>query len=131
MRSPSQIIIFKTPASSSEDGNSDPYQDALIPNSYIPSFVSVLSETYRLGELNEIIQSGLGSKDQAKANERGLGDGGLDEGRGAMEGDRTRWEGVIVSSKRGAEGWMQAVENIRRSIYTHLDGHGLWLINEM
>ncbi|WVR03342.1 hypothetical protein IAU60_000333 [Kwoniella sp. DSM 27419] len=80
-RSQVPVILFKTP---SPDAEHDPYARCLATTSYRPVFVPVLDETYDGTALERIL-----------------------EGDGA-EG---HWEGVVITSRRGAEGWVRAVQD--------------------
>ena len=59
----------------------DPYHVQFAGSGYIPISIQVLSETFLTGDLREIIAS-----------------------------EEVGWEGVILMSRRGAEGWIKAVE---------------------
>ncbi|OXC71287.1 hypothetical protein AYX13_00154 [Cryptococcus neoformans] len=81
------VILFKTPHPSP---STDPYQHAFSKSAssssnsaekYQPHFIPVLQETYHLSEIVKIIEEG---PDQ--------------------------WEGVIVTSRRGMEGWVKGVQ---------------------
>ncbi|WRT63608.1 uncharacterized protein IL334_000531 [Kwoniella shivajii] len=90
------VILFKTPSSSSSSSSlssssasNDPYTQALSSTNYQPTHIPVLEERYDTAELASIIQRG---------------------------GDE--WEGVIITSRRGAEGWIQAVNHHLKSTST-------------
>ncbi|ODO01947.1 hypothetical protein L198_02678 [Cryptococcus wingfieldii CBS 7118] len=81
-RTPNPVILFKTPNSSLAD---DPYHAALsrpcLSSQYQPHWVPVLQETYSIDELVPFLEDGP-----------------------------IQWEGIIVTSRRGMEGWVRAVQ---------------------
>ncbi|WVQ76381.1 hypothetical protein IAR50_006046 [Cryptococcus sp. DSM 104548] len=81
-RTPTPVILFKTPNSSLDE---DPYHVAFsqprLSSQFQPHLIPVLQETYSLGELISFIESGP-----------------------------SNWEGIIVTSRRGMEGWVRAVQ---------------------
>ncbi|WWD22338.1 hypothetical protein CI109_106829 [Kwoniella shandongensis] len=66
---------------SSSSSSSDPYALALTPAAYTAHFVPVLTEEYESASLLELLRDGC-----------------------------EQWEGVVVTSKRGMEGWVKSVE---------------------
>nr|ODO04379.1 hypothetical protein L204_00738 [Cryptococcus depauperatus CBS 7855] len=78
------IILFKTPCPTT---TSDSYhlmlsqQYSALSFSYQPRFISVLTETHVITDLVPVIENGP-----------------------------DRWDGIIVTSKRGVEGWVRGVE---------------------
>ncbi|WWC85536.1 uncharacterized protein L201_000400 [Kwoniella dendrophila CBS 6074] len=60
----------------------DPYNKILSSTSYDPTFIPVLEETYSIDDLQPILKAGP-----------------------------SRYEGVIITSRRGAEGWNRAVNH--------------------
>ena len=56
---------------------------AALSSNYTPYFVPVLQETFHLDDLCTLLTG------------------------------RTEWEGVIITSRRGAEAWVQAVDRVR------------------
>ncbi|WWC57829.1 uncharacterized protein I303_100364 [Kwoniella dejecticola CBS 10117] len=95
MSTSTPIILFKTP---SPTVSLDPYYQTLTSTSssssssssrsstsstYDPTFIPVLEETYTTIDLVPIIEAGP-----------------------------SKWEGVIITSRRGAEGWVRAVSQI-------------------
>ncbi|WVQ94035.1 hypothetical protein IAU59_001113 [Kwoniella sp. CBS 9459] len=121
-----RVLLFKTP---SPDIQSDPYTSALASTSYKATFIPVLEERYTVDELVPIIAAQAGSQDD---RDGGDGEAGRDaKGRGAYQevsrnglGSDTRgcsralrsWEGVVITSRRGAEGWIRAVKSHLESI---------------
>ncbi|WVW81494.1 hypothetical protein I302_103488 [Kwoniella bestiolae CBS 10118] len=65
---------------------SDPYTQTLASTSYDTRFIPVLEETYDTSLLTPILESGS-----------------------------EKWEGVIITSRRGAEGWVRAVRQYTSS----------------
>mgnify|MGYP002718868649 CR=1 FL=1 len=86
----STVVLFKTPVhgvqgeNGGEAAGGDPYAETLRQGGFDTAFVPVLQEEYHLEEVCAVLQS--------------------DE----------EWEGVVVTSKRGAEGWVRAVSKLRR-----------------
>ena len=78
-----RVILFKTPVPAcEEDSRTDPYHTILSSGGFLPSLVPVLEDTYHLDALREVLVS------------------------------KEEWQGVIVTSKRGAEGWTRAVNSL-------------------
>ncbi|WWC97312.1 hypothetical protein V866_004191 [Kwoniella sp. B9012] len=75
----------------------DPYTQSLSSTSYQPTFIPVLEETYDTTSLVPI-----------------------------LEGGSENWEGVIITSRRGAEGWVRAVSESRASSSKKGKGKGRW-----
>ena len=62
---------------------SDPYHVLLTRHGYAAEPIPVLTETFRVDELGAIIEDGPG-----------------------------KWEGVVMMSRRGAEGWVRAAQGV-------------------
>lgn len=75
-------IVLCKTASSNEDGV-DAYREAFETVGLQVQYIPVLQEDFRLDELRAVLQDGNG-----------------------------RWAGVVITSKRGAEAWLKAVEGI-------------------
>ncbi|WWD06084.1 hypothetical protein V865_004169 [Kwoniella europaea PYCC6329] len=75
----------------------DPYTQSLSSTSYQPTFIPVLEETYDTSSLVPILEGGC-----------------------------EHWEGVIITSRRGAEGWVRAVSESRASSSKKGKGKGRW-----
>ncbi|OCF36063.1 hypothetical protein I316_01935 [Kwoniella heveanensis BCC8398] len=102
-----QVILFKTPT---PDISSDTYTAVLSSAAYEATFVPVLEERYTVDELVPIISV------QAEAGYRvGKDKDNADGGARTKEADdtdqRCSWEGVVITSRRGAEGWIRAVKS--------------------
>jgi uroporphyrinogen-III synthase len=72
-------IVLCKTASSNEDGV-DAYREAFETVGFQVQYIPVLQEDFRLDELRAVLQDRNG-----------------------------RWAGVVITSKRGAEAWIQAV----------------------
>lgn len=100
------VILFKTP---SEPPSSDAYHIRLTDAGFHPLFVPVLAERWVLRQLVGILRGGRGAglgEEISVEKENTAGNGSEDE---ATEiASAVEWEGVIISSRRGAEGWIQA-----------------------
>jgi uroporphyrinogen-III synthase len=83
---PVPVVLFKTPT---EPLASDSYQLRLTEAGYSPIFVNVLAERWLTEKLVGILLEGNGRH------------------RGELE-RKQEWEGVVITSRRGAEGWVQA-----------------------
>lgn len=97
------VILFKTPHPSP---STDPYHHAFSESAssssnsaekYQTHFIPVLNETYHLQEIVKIIEEG---PDQ--------------------------WEGVIVTSRRGMEGWVKGVQTYLGGTGKGKEGEGAW-----
>ncbi|KAK6904952.1 hypothetical protein I204_08057 [Kwoniella mangroviensis CBS 8886] len=73
----------------------DPYSQSLSSKSYQPTFIPVLEETY---DTSSLVPS--------------------------LEGGSEHWEGVIITSRRGAEGWVRAVTQSRIGTVASPKGKG-------
>ena len=81
------VLLFKTPQPG-RPSETDPYHRLLTASGLAPVFVPVLEETFQTGELESV----LASRDE-----------------------RERYDAVIVTSRRGAEGWIRAASAVQRS----------------
>jgi uroporphyrinogen-III synthase len=89
------VILFKTPHCG-EDTSSDPYARLLGAHRFEASFIPVLEDTYDTTRLEEVIRAGSQTCDPTG------------EGVGM-------YDAVIITSKRGAEGWVRAARNVQAS----------------
>ena len=92
-----RIVLLKTPPSPSADQN-DPYRSQFENAGYEVDYVPVLKEEYQIEELSRLL---LG-------DDNGNGSGGGEVGEAGAAGGE--WAGVVITSKRGAEGWIKAAE---------------------
>jgi hypothetical protein len=99
------VILFKT---HSEPPSSDAYHIRLTEAGFRPLFVPVLAERWVLSQLVGILRgdhAGLREKTPVE----GCAMSGTEDNGTEIARD-VGWEGVIVSSRRGAEGWIQAAK---------------------
>lgn len=99
-----RIVLFKTPASTSPSKNrnieQDPYHSAFHQSGWDARLIPVLDEVFTTDELEDLL-------------------------RGAESGDiREGLTGVIITSKRGAEGWVQAMRSVISSNAVELESEG-------
>ena len=86
------VILFKTPQSESKP-STDPYYELLNQYGYETTFVPVLEDAYDTAAL-----------------ERVLG-GDVEDNRG--ERVNAGFDGIIITSRRGAEGWMSSARTVQ------------------
>jgi hypothetical protein len=99
------VILFKTP---SEPPSSDAYHIRLTDAGFHPLFVPVLAERWVLSQLVGILRGGCTGLRGETSVENTAGSGSEDQGKEIATA--VEWEGVIVSSRRGVEGWIQAAK---------------------
>lgn len=87
------VVLFKTPQS--EFGPSaDPYYKLLHQHGYETTFVPVLEDAYDTAELERVL---VGGDVEGNRGERVNAD----------------FDGIIITSRRGAEGWLRAARNVQ------------------
>ena len=82
-----QIVFFKTPTSP-DNIEQDPYHSIFSTRGYEATFIPVLEEVFSTDELEGILSERSGLQGSEKEN---------------------ALEGIIITSRRGAEGWIRAV----------------------
>lgn len=86
---PSQVILFKAPLPPHNIA-SDPYYQLLRKQGYEPTFIPVLEESFEAQEIESVLLGRQGA-----------------------------FDAVIITSRRGAEGWLKAAQSVLET------GHGM------
>lgn len=76
-----RVVLFKTPGPTDSD---DPYRQCFGAAGYQLNYVPVLQEVFQTDDLSSLLQDEVGNVD---------------------------WAGVVITSKRGVEGWIRAARS--------------------
>lgn len=92
-----RIILYKTPPPSQQP---DPYLHRFEEAGYATEYIPVLKEEYQVDGLSNLL---------------------------SRPGDTDGWAGVVITSKRGAEGWVKAAEScVPVSVGNGRGDHGMF-----